>query len=111
MSGSCGCAEQEGRELIVGDVGDRGLGSILVVRFVGVSQEGREWYCGRPVSSRMERRRIAVDRRWREYWYQKLVGKSSLDSKRRSGISAIRPRNYRPCQNRNNHCHENPPPN
>ena len=24
LSGSCGCAEQEGRELIVIDVGDRG---------------------------------------------------------------------------------------
>ena len=43
FSGSCGCAEQEGRELIVVDVGDRGLGSILVVRFVEVSKEGREW--------------------------------------------------------------------
>ena len=40
LSGSCGCAEQEGRELIVVDVG---LGSILVVIFVGVSKEGREW--------------------------------------------------------------------
>ena len=39
LSGSCGCAKQEGRALIVGDVGDRGLGSIIV----GVSKEGREW--------------------------------------------------------------------
>ena len=31
------------KDLIVGDVGDRGLGSILVVRFIGVSKEGREW--------------------------------------------------------------------
>ena len=42
LSGSCECAEQEGRELIVGDVGDR----ILVVRFVGVIKEGREWQAG-----------------------------------------------------------------
>ena len=43
LSGSRGCVEQEKWALIVGDVGDRGLGSILVVRFVGASKEGREW--------------------------------------------------------------------
>ena len=32
LSGSCGCAEQEGRELIVGDVRDRGLGSMKYPR-------------------------------------------------------------------------------